>query len=64
VTAQQLPLEECEDRSDEELLKQMGRHGQPFDPLVNIVNVVISHGVCTVPDRGGFNSYGDFLMAR
>jgi hypothetical protein len=64
VAAKELPLEQCEGRSDEALLKQMGRHGQPFDPLVNIVNVAINHGVCTVPDRGGFNSYGDFLMAR
>lgn len=64
VAASELPLAKCEGRSDEELVALMGRHGQPFDPLTTIVNVIMNYGMCTVPDRGGFNSYGEFLLAR
>lgn len=64
VTAKELPLDKCEGRSDEALVKLMGRHGQPFDPLNTIVNVVMNFGMCTVPDRGGFNSFGEFMLAR
>lgn len=64
VSAAQLPLPKCEGRSDTDLLQLMGRHGQPFDAITTIVNVVMSYGMCTVPDRDGFNSYGDFMMAR
>jgi hypothetical protein len=64
VTASQLPLAKCEGRSDESLVQIMGRHGQAFDTLSNMVNVIMNHGMCTVPDRGGFDSYGDFMLAR
>lgn len=64
VAASELPLEKCDGRSDDSLVQMMGRLGQAFDTLSNMVNVIMNHGVCTVPDRGGFDSYGDFMLAR
>ena len=64
VEAAELPLPPCAGRSEEALLQQMGRHAQPFEALSTIVNIVMSFGMCTVPDREGHHFYGDFMMAR
>lgn len=64
LTPDDLPVPACANLSDVALIERVGRHGQPQEPLDTIASVAINHGMCTVPARDGFASYGDFLMAR
>jgi hypothetical protein len=43
---------------------QIGRHSTPFNPLTTIADGIMVYGLCTVPDRDGYNSYGDFMLGR
>jgi hypothetical protein len=43
---------------------QIGRHSTPFNPLATIADGIMVYGLCTVPDREGYNSYGDFMLGR
>lgn len=64
LTADDLPLPACANLSDVALIEGVGRAGQPQEALQTIVNVAVNYGLCTVPARDGFASYGDFMMAR